>query len=586
MVNAPQAVYALIGCGPRGLNVLERFIFHANRDPLRRPAVLHIIDPGGPGAGIHHAQPHYLLLNTIATQLTAFVDGEMIDNGGVRGPSLYEWARRCGVVVTSNTGEVRPVRPTDHLPRRLLGEYLGWAFRQLLAECPHWLDVQMHYSAAIAVRQLPSGREQVTMDDGTTVDVDGVVLCVGHAGTRARGPADPIVPPTAWIANPYSTSRPLAGVRAGETVGILGGGLTAMDVIAEFTAGRGGRYETSEHGLRYVPSGDEPDIVLITRSGLPSRARPRPYRSGAIAQRHLTEQALDAARTRRTDGRLNFREDVLPLVHAEMRHRIRIMAEDSLEAERIEAIALAAWDAKVPTIALSTEDSYRRWFTQQVEQDLAEAHHGLDSSPLKAAFEVLRDLREVLRRSIDGGGMDEESLAYFFGHFAGEINRNVIGPQLERNDELLALVRAGVLSPGLGPATRLTRADGRWLLESTALATACTIELHHVVCGFSSAPSVSASTNPIVRQLHSAGRLRPVLCAGNELGVDVDVDGCAINDHGDAQPALFVLGPLTEGSSYYNHYVTSPNTRSRATADADRTVRSALSPLDLQVALP
>ncbi len=325
--------------------------------------------------------------------------------------------------------------------------------------------------------------------------------------------------------------------------------------------------------------------MLVTRSGLPARARPRPYRSGALPPRHLTEQALREARTRRADGRLNLREDVVPLVHAEMRHRIRTMAATAREAERIEAIALSAWDTGVPAAALSTEDSYRAWFTEQVELDLADAGLGLDGSPLKAAFEVLRDLREVVRRAVDGDGLDDESLPYFFGRFAGEINRNVIGPQLERNEELLALIRAGVLKPGLGPDARLTRAGDRWLLESTALAVPATIELHRVVCGFRPAPSVSASANPVVRQLHDAGRLRAVRRLDVELGADVDGGGHAIDVHGRAQPTLVVLGPLTEGSSYYNHYVTSPRSPSRATADADRATRSALSLVDRHAAL-
>ncbi|WP_018685275.1 FAD/NAD(P)-binding protein [Actinokineospora enzanensis] len=580
-MTAPPATYALIGCGPRGMNVLERFIFHATRDPLRRPITLHIVDPAAVGPGIHGDQPDYLLLNTIATQLTTFVDDDMVDEGGVRGPSFYQWVRRRGTLVTADTGETRPARPTDHLPRRLLGEYLSWALPQLLDVCPPWLEIRLHDSTATAVDRLPDGREQVTTADGTTVPVDAVLLCVGHTGTPAPRPAHPDVPDSAWIATPYPLPDTTADIAAGERLGILGCGLTAMDVIAALTVGRGGRYEKDDGGLRYLPSGDEPELVLITRTGHPARARPRPYQAGPIPPRYLTVDALREARARKEDGRLNLLRDVLPLVQQEMRHRVRALVGPD-EAEQAENRVLSAWDAPVPDTALSDVDSYHAWFVDRVRQDLAEAHRGLDASPLKAAFEVHRDLREVLRRAVDGSGLDDR--ADFFGAFAAEINRNVIGPQLDRNEELLALVRAGVLSPGLGPMSGLTWSDGHWLLGSTTLATPTTTTLRRVIRGFSPSPTISRSTNPVVRQLHATGRLRPVAAGDTELGAHVDADGFAVDEHG-PQPTLAVLGPLAEGSSYYNHYVTSPGAPSRATADADRVVRSVLSVLDRQVAL-
>ncbi|MCR3721206.1 MULTISPECIES: FAD/NAD(P)-binding protein [Prauserella salsuginis group] len=576
MNNRYAAAYALIGCGPRGMNVLERFVFHVSRDLQQRPIVLHIIDPEAAGGGIHGAQSDHLLLNTIASQLTTFVDDVMVEDGGVRGPSLYEWSLRRGVRVTSNTGEVRRVEPIDHLPRRLLGEYLRWAFGQLLDVAPPWLDIRLHNSAAFEVRRLIDGREEVALDNGTSVKVDGVVLCVGHTGTPVPRLLGQEVPGTAVIGNPYPMPGALAHIGAGETIGVLGSGLTAMDVIAELTVGRGGRYEAAGQ-LRYVASGDEPKIVLITRRGLPARARPRPYRSEPMAPQHLTLSALQEARARTADGRLDFHRDVLPLVNAEMRHRISVMEPDPVVAARLTAQVTATWTAEVPASALYSADSYGVWFVDQVEQDLTEARRGLDRSPIKAAFETLRDLREVLRHAVDGVGMTELSLAEFFGPFASEINRNVICPQLERNEELVALVRAGVLSPGLGPKCGLTWSDGRWLLESTALTKPRTTELNRVVYGFSPSPTITYSTNPVVQHLYTSDRLRPVIAGRTELGAQVDENGFAIDAQGNPQPTLAVFGPLAEGSSYYNHYVTSPGSKSRATNDADRAVRSFLS---------
>jgi hypothetical protein len=46
---------------------------------------------------------------------------------------------------------------------------------------------------------------------------------------------------------------------------------------------------------------------------------------------------------------------------------------------------------------------------------------------------------------------------------------------------------------------------------------------------------------------------------------------------GPVQERIFLLGPHTEGSSYYNHYVPSPGVPSRALRDAELALRAALS---------
>ncbi|WP_147477633.1 FAD/NAD(P)-binding protein, partial [Pseudomonas coronafaciens] len=65
-------IIAIIGMGSRGLSVLEQLIGlsrHADRQPLQ----IEVFDPQPPGSGLHHAQqPDYLMLNTMAGQLSAF----------------------------------------------------------------------------------------------------------------------------------------------------------------------------------------------------------------------------------------------------------------------------------------------------------------------------------------------------------------------------------------------------------------------------------------------------------------------------------------------------------------------------------
>lgn len=573
--EAAGPVFVLIGGGPRGLNVLERFVTAATRDPARTPCVLHVVDPSGPGAGIHDGPPDYLLLNTIASQLTAFVDDAMIDGGGVTGPSLYEWARAQALTYTSNVGEQRAPRPTDHLPRHVLGRYLTWAARRLRSACPSWLELRFHRCAAIGIQSTAHGRELVYLSSGRTIEADHVTITVGHSGTPPE-PAPAQAPAGAWLSVAYPLPSAVDSVAPGETAALLGGGLTAMDVIAACTLGRGGRYAEGADGLTYLPGGGEPRLVLLTRHGSPARARPRPYRQAPPAAVHLTAEGLARLRARRPDGRLDLRADVLPLVFAEMSHRVASMLPAGTDAAAVCEAVLAGWEAPVPAAARTDAAAYAAWCGRQIADDLREARAGLDGSALKYAYEVVRDHREVLRLAVDRPGLTEESLPEFYGPFVAAVNRNVIGPQAERNEELLALARAGILTFGPGPAPRIGHDGDRWVIRSTALDTPATVYADRVVCAFSPAPRVRDSDNPLVYTLLRAGRIRPFRAGGVELGAEVDGAGHPIDLNGESQPRLALLGPLAEGSSYYNHYVTSPGAPSRATAQAHRAVQDAV----------
>ncbi len=52
-------------------------------------------------------------------------------------------------------------------------------------------------------------------------------------------------------------------------------------------------------------------------------------------------------------------------------------------------------------------------------------------------------------------------------------------------------------------------------------------------------------------------------------GIDIDPDSHPLDRAGRPQPRLWVLGPLTEGARYFNHYLPSPKSRSKAFAEAD-----------------
>ncbi|MFJ4947173.1 FAD/NAD(P)-binding protein [Streptomyces sp. NPDC088760] len=600
---------AIIGMGSRGLGLLERLVAHCLIRPA--PVTVHLVDPQPPGPGFHLAgQPDHLLLNTVCSQLTAFADERMVEGPvPLSGPSLAEWCEERDLRLaddgyTVRAGRGHRIRPNDFLPRRLLSEYLAWAAEEIVAAAPDCLTVVRHRCEAVDVRPGPAGTEVVELADGTLLDADAVFVTVGHHSLYR--PAAPAAEPR-LISRPYPLPEALDGVAPGERVAVLGTGLTAMDVVASLTLGRGGRHERHASGLRYVPSGREPGIVLANRSGLPSRSRPHlaPDRV-RFAPLALTSDGVARLRRRRADGRLHFREDVLPLIEAEMElayHRTLRAREcgDAAAAGRefAERVRQAGYEALLAECRArrgpsplggilspapagrqwDDHEAYARWFTGEVAADLAEARAGLGVSPLKEALEVLRDHRDVLRTVVDAPGLDDASLAGFFGEFTATVNRLVIGPQLDRSAELLSLVQAGVVQLGPGPRPKVVAPAGQgpWILESTALRRPASVEVDHVVHAHVREPAPDRVPGSLLGRLVGAGRVRTLGSRGGPAhGLDVTREGRGVDHAGNPQPRLFFLGPHTEGSSYYNHYVPSPGVPSRALMDAELALSTSL----------
>ncbi len=531
---------AVIGVGPRGLSVLERVVSHAQ---LAGPPIeLLLVEPGELGVGIHQLkQPDYLLLNTIAAQLTIFSDEQMTAGAPVTiGPSFHDWCR----------ARRSSVRFDDFLPRWQLGEYLQWAAGEFLARAPDRLTVRHLATYASDVRQNPNGAT-VTLADGTEHQFDLAIVTTGH-GLAAAGQVNP----DDMITTPYPLPDRVVEISAGANVALVGTGLSAMDVIAALTVGRGGEFD----GGTYRLSGREPRIVLANRAGRLPCARPsaKAGRTPAPA-RHLTVAAITALRESTEDGLLDFRRDVEPLVHREALGRMA--AATQAEIDTVERVLRPADES------FRSYDEYHAALLERATADLHEADRGLGESLVKEGLEVLRDHREGLRAAIDPPGLTEQSHRYFMTEYTSLVNRAVIGPQKERIHELLALIAAGVVVPGPGPAPELVRAASGWVLRSTKLAQAREIPVDVVVQANLRWPTTGSRLDPVADSLREWVAPGP----GGEPGLRLDRDGFAMPRATDGtRPSVAVFGPPAEGASYYNHYVPSPGVWSRALTDLDR----------------
>jgi uncharacterized NAD(P)/FAD-binding protein YdhS len=591
---------AIIGLGSRGLGVLERIVALSGPDDI----VVEVIDPAGTGAGVHAVgQPDYLLLNTTCGQVSMFPDPLSVgpDTAG-RGPSLYDWAVARGLRMAADGFTIgtagiagRDLRPTDFLPRRLLGEYLGWFFEQLRRQLPGHVRLVVHRGEAVDISTAPDGGLVIALADGGTVAADFAFLTTGYTASTSPATVSPAT--ERQLAEPYPLPESLEAIAPGQTVAIGGFGLSAMDALSCLTVGRGGRFRRDQGDVEYLPSGREPAIVMYSRSGVPCRARPLVTRF-EISYDPLvfTPAAIDALRSARGGARepLDFDADVMPLILTEMRIAYRRCqarcdgpdAEQALR-QKLKGPSLATKLDELDTVhgrfdpgaafagsaglRLGDGAAYQRWFADTIRRDLGEGLLGFAWSPVKAALDIFRELRDTVRYVADFGGLTPASADDFYGRVVPLMNRAVVGPQYERHAELLALMSAGLVQVPLGPAPTVTPNEAGYTLTSTVLAVAGRRDVDWLLPAQVPLPAVDDSASPLLSSLARRGWIRRSAPGCRHLpGIDVDSGQHPLAADGTPNQRIWVLGPLCEGATFYNNLVPSPGVYSRPAADAHR----------------
>lgn len=573
MVIHESLTIGFIGMGSRGLSVLERVLSVVQNKP-EQPINIIIFEPNTPGCGVHNSnQPDFLLLNTIASQLGIFPDAAALSECKEAkprfGPNFFEWCQAQDIRVTDK-GFVasrggRPVLESDFLPRRLLGKYLIDAFNTIVDQTPEHVHISI-YSERVKNLKLGEWKPNQLMrgyrlygESGIEVYADNLILTTGHD---------------------IQESNALSQIMANQPILMQGLGLTAMDQLASLSQGRGGKFiHDKDKNLIYQKSGQEPKIYIQSREGLIFWTRPN------VPQERSRHQALVLTKERvkhfrkTINKQLDFDTDILPLMRLEMRgaalaikmaggcaevakERIVYMAKIGASLERgVENLELYIenQEAKFGILDCNAilaqvipqgldDEGYQEWVISSIEADLTQSRAGLLHSPVKAAAEVWRDLRETLRGIVDFHGLTPTSHRRFYSHWVRIINRLVAGPQKERSEDLLSLIRTGIVT-----MRHPKKSADRSILRLTARVN------FSGLCG---------TTNGVISDLKSLGCIRAVVAEPGFDGIEVGSDCRAISKDGEVNPNLWILGPITEGSSYYNHYVPAPGAHNRAMADA------------------
>jgi methylaspartate mutase epsilon subunit len=505
-------------------------------------------------------------MNTPAGDVTMFSgppDGTAPPRPGA-GPSLAEWWA---------TAEPGAGGPDAYAPRAVYGRYLEFVFDVVRRGMPRGTVLRPVRARVERMRRRTGGGWTLALGDGRFLTADHVLLSTGHSRPRPHGegrdlPAFAREKGLVYVAGDSAADLPLDAVPAGAAVGVIGLGMAFYDVVGLLTEGRGGRFEPDGAGLRYLPSGAEPLLVAGSRSGVPIPARgvnqkPPEY---AYTPRLFTLERVTALRA---GGRIDFARQVLPWLRAEMGlvhhatalRRLRGAGATSAYTEaavraalyeeeaasgaapdevvtRVAAahglpdaapVDLAAWARPFRAADFPDRDAFQRALAGHLEADLERAVRGNVADPHKAAVEMLRVLRHVIRAAVDRSGLTPRSHQRdFLTDFAPLCAQLSSGPPVFRVEQVLALLRAGVLRI-VGPEARFgADPDAGCFTASSPRVAGEPVRLDALIDARIPVPDVRTDVSVLVQDLVEQGTVTSYRNAWD--GAVFDTGGLAVTD--------------------------------------------------------
>ena len=577
---------AIVGVGVKGTYALVRFLENASLpDYSSQQYHLHLVEPADLGSGITYSvdSKDYLLMNTVASQITAYADETCSIKGKkTTGPSLKDWADIQGKLIGAN----------EYPKRRDHGEYLCWVVKEAMRKAPPNITFTIHKEAALDLK-LGRTSHQLILESKKIIKVHSVLLSFGGVGYKTNcinvDSQEVSYGSLKIEGRRFFTAYPLEkwiqSISNKDSVGILGMGLGMIDAVISLTVGKGGSFvECNDSGeYRYISSGKEPKIYCWCRSGLPAHARANNQKplNFTVQPKKLNHKLIERVRQESGFDGIDFKEKILPVLCQEMEQVFK--SSKKLGKHSSKRFKTFDWEDWIQPKILRKDAfrdyvHYREELIELLEDDLHEACLGNINGPFKAACDFLRDARDLIREAVEFAGLTPNSHRWFVDIFTSAHNRLVVGPPLSRSKELLALYKSGVIDLGLGPNPKLFRDQSKGFSVITShFNKEKEVSIDVLIDG-----RVTRKPSQLLQNLIKNGVLS-LAELGNGKGdysinaVQCDNRGRVLSSNGKIQPGVHIVGQPAEGYLWYTFVASRPMVDSRAIRDADDWSLQALS---------
>ncbi|MFL4499761.1 FAD/NAD(P)-binding protein [Weissella sp. MSCH1] len=608
----------LVGAGPRNLSLVERLMAHAKS--TTEPVDITLYDPFPIGGRVWNPdQDPTFLMNTVTQQLTLFTDPSVPNHASTAlyGPNFYEWSVTFGKEYVKIhdfkneayfLDELTRINPNRFTSRALFGVYAQWFFEHLGAHVP--ANVTLSYerrSVTDVVKQ--DDQYTVTIDGTDTIIADQVVMALGHVDNSLNDEEQAFADAAAgndnmlYVAPTHPSEADLDAVPAREKVVLRGLGLSFFDYIAKLTISRGGRFARDNNGVMYyLPSGKEPHMIAGSRKGLPMHARGVNQKVAAEGYQPLffTSENLDKL-AEKSNGQVTY-DEFFTLLRKELEYKHyqntindfgvtwpfnaaefmdALAASDDLnETARKYGISeeyIMDWDRILnPVDDVPAEVEYSDFMMNYLTWDINDANQGNNDAPYAGAFDMLRDVRGIIRHYLDAGYLSSDEYAKFLSKFNPFNSLISVGPPVLRVEQMRALIEAGVLEVA-GPGLAVSVRDDHYVATDNR---GNTWTVNKLVEARLFPVSLAASTNPLVANLRDRGLLSAAeytKADGSTYvvgGTRMNKDDLTVIDANDNEvDGLFIWGVPTEGWSWFTTFAPRSGVNDKNLRDAENIAR-------------
>lgn len=433
-------VIGIIGGGPKGMYLVEE-LFRQLRSEEQIPPIeifwWNETSNFGSGPNYDPEQPDYLLINYCIGHVDAWDQNSSASSDQL---NLMQWLEKFQV-------HSQTVRPTDYASRAVVGLYLQDTLLNILAQKPPQVKITLLDEEVQNVHRISNNRLKIESLHHS-LEVDHLLMATGHCYQNAPlVKLDKDTLPSTYFSSAYPLDQ-LNGIPPKEKVGIIGWGLTFIDVALALTEGKGGRFDG--HG-NYQPSGNEPVLLPFSRNQIPIMPRGPIYGEQTYALQLLTEEWWTAFIEKSKNEPIDFSQEIVPKLEQEIQFAyystllqqrdkkiVSAYIQDLPESERFSMNHLLF--PKLP-VKTSVQEAYIEYITFFIE----EAEKGELKSPLMAAAAVWREASPYIAQVYAFGGFTGASQRDLDQELFGAFCRTSYGPPIANMKKILALIKANVI---------------------------------------------------------------------------------------------------------------------------------------------
>lgn len=443
----------IVGGGPKGMYALERLLHTLQQTQCDEPIqVLWFNENPHFGSGNNYSvqQPDNLLINYCIGNIDGWLRDDV--NTEVNEQlSLADW------VAKHQTTDVE-VAPTDFASRALVGYYLQDMLAQLHLSLPNQVALSLIVGAVTDISYTNQFKISLANTDDTLL-VDYLLMATGHCYQNVppfKVSKDDA--PQEYIASAYPVNR-LDALPKGRPVAVMGLGLTFIDICLQLTEGRGGVF--TESGT-YIPSGEEPVIYPFSRTNLPIQPRGPIYGDARYVVRTNTKQALQDLADERADRKIDFQQEVLPILNAEIQFAYYSTLLQSSDEETMERYIDELFADEIFSIdqllfpKMDSSANQQQVAKTYLDESIKRAEEGELHNPYMAAAAVWRELTPQIGELYNFGGLTAASHAYLDKQLWSACCRTSFGPPIANMKKISALVDAGIIQFAIPPQSQIS----------------------------------------------------------------------------------------------------------------------------------